>query len=741
MQSLDKEIQPETAVAREPNLVSIIIPTRNESQNIRPLLKRLTAALASQIGERPVEVLFVDDSDDDTPLVIAQAAAAFPFDVRGITRPLERRNGLSGAVVEGFRAAKGTWLCVMDADLQHPPELVPVLLARAVEAQADIVVGSRKCDLFGPLGLGRKRAMTSQLLTLLARAWFPRLLRNVSDPLTGLFLVRQSAIDTAVLRPNGFKILLEILIRCPGLRVSEIHFDFASRHEGESKADFQEGLNFFRHLLRLRLTANQSFPKLVVVALVSLLLDTTAFVIAQQFISLPYLVTAFLVAQFIIFLRFYLTERWVLGGNHSLPGWPSLSRFWITNQLSLFFVRMPLLAAFISAWRWSLVPAIIVAIVVESMVRYILSEQWVFSRRGITMWQPGNYRYDIHGILCLESQIPLPELAYFFTAEPQPHVDIQIRIDRFGTPTPQPGSIHYRERLSRFGFGMAVMPGIDFTEIVISPLLATAPFALYKNILEPILRWAFVQRGYALVYGASMARQGEATLIVPELDQGKTEAVLQAMGHDEYAFMSDDFAILATNGRLFNFPKLVTVTPSVLRAASVGRQWRWWERIKIWAQNLFYLRPGREVGLQLSRRGLPVATMNIIWQRLWFPPKRPIQALQTAVTLAKQAELKEVVLIVEGAKLATPWPTTKIVQFVKQRQQSIQGFPPYDLLMEQLDSGDTIGWQEREQAIITQALQGCLGWSLGKQDKWPGKRQPDQIETSSDLAFMLNETF
>jgi len=132
--------------------------------------------------------------------------------------------------------------------LQHPPELVPALLTRVQEAQADIVVGSRKADIFGPLGLSRKRAMTSQLLTLLARAWFPRLLKNVSDPLTGLFLVRRAALNMIVLRPDGFKILLEILIRCPGLRVSEIQFDFAHRHEGESKADFQEGMRFFRHL-------------------------------------------------------------------------------------------------------------------------------------------------------------------------------------------------------------------------------------------------------------------------------------------------------------------------------------------------------------------------------------------------------------------------------------------------------------------------------------------------------------
>lgn len=735
MPHLDKETQQETAVPQEQILVSLVIPTRNEAKNIVPLLKRLSAALLAEIDPRTVEVLFVDDSTDDTPTAVTQAAADFPFAVRLIARPLERRNGLSGAVVEGFSAAQGTWLCVMDADLQHPPELVPALLARAIEARADIVVGSRKCDFFGPLGLSRQRAMTSQLLTLLARAWFPRLLRNVSDPLTGLFLVRRVAVDTAVLRPNGFKILLEILIRCPGLRVSEIFFDFASRHQGESKADFQEGMNFFRHLLRLRLTANQSFPRLVLVALLSLVVDTAVFALGQQWVDLPYWATAFVAAQLVLLLRFFLTEQWVLGGGLPVPGWPSLRRFWVTNQFSLLLVRLPLLILLISA-RWSPVAAILLAVLVESVARYTISEQWVFSRRGMTMWQPGIYRYNLHGILRIESQTPLPELAHFHVAEPLSHVDIQIRVDRFGTPTPQPGAILYNERLSRFGFGLVVLPGDNFSEIVIAPLLGAAPFALYKSVVEPVLRWALVQRGYVLVYGAAVAQKSGATLIVPEGDEGKTEAVLQATGQANYAFMSDDFAILAGNGRLFSFPKPITVTPALLRHASGDGSGK---RGALWLQNLLYWRVGRRIGLQLSQRGWPVATLNILWQRLWLPPKWPIQAVQPEVRLADSADLNEVVLLVEGSGAMTAVSATKLTQFVIQRQQAVAGFPPYKLLLEQLEDANKIPLAQKEQAIITQALQACTGWSLGRQNKWPPQGRPERLDVSSELALVLKE--
>lgn len=683
----------------QPDLLTIIVPTRNEAQNILPLLRRLAAALPFT----PIEVLFVDDSTDNTTEVIAQVAPEFPFPVRMIARPPAQRNGLSGAVVAGFRAAQGTWLCVMDADLQHPPEVLPALLARAQEARADIVVGSRKADIFGPLGLSRKRAMTSQLLTLLARAWFPRLLKNVSDPLTGLFLLRRAALDVAALRPDGFKILLEILIRCPGLRVSEIQFDFARRHEGESKADLQEGMRFFRHLLRLRLTANQSFPRLVAVALGSLLLDVAAFVWLYPRINAPFWVTAVILAELIILIRFYATEHWVLGRGHAIPGWPSLRRFWLTNQLSLFAARLPLLYLLLYQWGWARLPAITVAVLLESALRYALSEQWVFSRRGVTMWQPGGYRYDIHGLLRLESQIPLPELAYFATPEPLPHVDMQIRIDRFGTPSPQPGAIIYSEGMSRFGFGLAVMPGAAYTEVVISPLLAHSPYALYKNVLEPILRWELARRDAVLLYGAAVVRQGRAVLLVPEQDQGKTAAALWAV-QDGYAFLGDDFVILTAAGQVYSFPKPVTVTAEVLRATALithlGRR----ERFKLWLRNALYGRGARMAGLQLSQGRWPVATLNLLWQRLLAPPKRAISDLLPDVTIAAQASLAEFILLREGDGEETAVALPDALDFVCQRQDAVQGFPPYDLLLMQLSAGGPEEWRASERAIIRRAL-------------------------------------
>ena len=129
--------------------LTVIVPTRNEAGNVAPLLDRLGEALAGHA----FEVLFMDDSTDATPQIIAAETAVRLFPVRVIARPPARRNGLSGAVVEGMAAAAGRWLCVIDADLQHPPELIPRLLAQANRTAADIVVASRQADWLGRLGL------------------------------------------------------------------------------------------------------------------------------------------------------------------------------------------------------------------------------------------------------------------------------------------------------------------------------------------------------------------------------------------------------------------------------------------------------------------------------------------------------------------------------------------------------------------------------------------------------------
>jgi dolichol-phosphate mannosyltransferase len=232
--------------------VSLIVPTRNEAENISELLVRLDRLPAGVLGE----VIFVDDSDDATPATIAYLAPGVDYAIDVVHRePGHRDGGLSGAVLEGFRRARGDWLAVMDADLQHPPEVLADLFVTAGSAGADIVCATRNVTGGDRGGLGTVRDLISRSFTAFARRAFPGSLRGVSDPMSGFFLVRRSAIDPEALRPTGFKILLEILVRTPGLGRAEVGYEFAPRFAGDSKASLREGVVYLRHLARLRLAA------------------------------------------------------------------------------------------------------------------------------------------------------------------------------------------------------------------------------------------------------------------------------------------------------------------------------------------------------------------------------------------------------------------------------------------------------------------------------------------------------
>src|SRR5439155_2022413 len=190
---------------------------------------------------------------DDTVEAIEAARAHSTRDIVVIHRdPGERSGGLGGAVVAGMRAARGEWVCVMDADLQHPPEVIPRLLDRADGGGADLVVASRYSADEAVDGFGRVRSAVSRVSTTLARGFFPMRLRGVTDPLSGFFLVRRTAVDLERLRPRGFKILLEILARSSGLHTAEVAFEFGRRNAGKSKASVREGLRYLAQLCSLR---------------------------------------------------------------------------------------------------------------------------------------------------------------------------------------------------------------------------------------------------------------------------------------------------------------------------------------------------------------------------------------------------------------------------------------------------------------------------------------------------------
>ena len=365
-----------SAPHREPGTpeLTVIVPTFNEALNVPELVRQLAEALEGQ----DAEVLFVDDSTDDTPEVVRQVASTAALPVRLIHRDTPV-GGLSGAVQVGLAASTAPWCVVMDGDLQHPPGLVPSLLATARDEGVDVVVASRYMNDGSSSGLANAtRRMVSSVSTAVTRAMFPVRLADCSDPMTGFFAVRREAVQLDRLRPRGFKILLEILAR-HRLAVAEIPFVFGARFAGDSKASFAQGARFLTQLAALRFGRMSRFAiiggfgALANIAIVWLLLQLGA----------AYLVAAIAAAELTIVMNFLLQERFVFADlRHEGKGpWRRFAHSFAFNNIET-ALRLPVLALLVSTMHVAAVPATALTLLVAFVARFTFHSRVVYRPRS-----------------------------------------------------------------------------------------------------------------------------------------------------------------------------------------------------------------------------------------------------------------------------------------------------------------------------------------------------------------------
>lgn len=212
-------------------MLSIVVPTFNEAGSLPKLAERLHAALA----DRAWELVVVDDGSPDGTADVAEALAP-RIPVRVVRRA--GKAGLASAVVAGFAAARGDVLLVMDADLSHPPEVVPAL-ADAIANGADLAVGSRYVKGGGVMDWPLQRRVVSRVACLMGSALVP-----VRDATSGFFALRRAVVDGVKLNPIGFKIGFEVIARGRYTKVVEVPYTFRDRELGASKFGRREIIQY-----------------------------------------------------------------------------------------------------------------------------------------------------------------------------------------------------------------------------------------------------------------------------------------------------------------------------------------------------------------------------------------------------------------------------------------------------------------------------------------------------------------
>jgi len=223
--------------------LSVVIPTFREVRNLEAVARSIDVALRDR--RWAYEVIFVDDdSQDGSEALAAQLADNLP--VRMIVRHGEK--GLSTAVLRGIREARGEFVVVMDADLSHPAERIPDMLALLEHNKKDFVVGSRYVA-----GGSLDPSWTwFRLLNSKVATWLALPLARIRDPMSGFFAFRRADMpETHLLSPIGYKIGLELLVKGNFKKPGEVPIHFADRVHGESKLTWKEQVRYLRHLRRL----------------------------------------------------------------------------------------------------------------------------------------------------------------------------------------------------------------------------------------------------------------------------------------------------------------------------------------------------------------------------------------------------------------------------------------------------------------------------------------------------------
>ena len=228
-----------------------MIPTFNERRNLAELVAQLTALLDPELGD-DYELIVVDDDSPDRTWELASELTGKYSKLRVLRREDER--GLSTAVIRGWQIARGDVLAVIDADLQHPPE-VTVELWRAMTQGAELAVGSRHIQGGGVSDWSLLRRLLSRGAQLLGLMLLPGVLGRVSDPMSGYFMIRRAAIAGVAMHPLGYKILVEVIGRGKVRWIAEVGYVFRERVVGESKVTWRVYVDYLRHLVRLRLSA------------------------------------------------------------------------------------------------------------------------------------------------------------------------------------------------------------------------------------------------------------------------------------------------------------------------------------------------------------------------------------------------------------------------------------------------------------------------------------------------------
>jgi putative flippase GtrA len=470
-----------------------------------------------------------------------------------------------------------------------------------------------------------------------------------------------------------------------------------------------------------------ALSKFLIVGFTGIAVNEFVYVGLVDRLAVWFVVAAIVSTQASTTWNFLGNELWAFSGRrfrgHVLARY--LAYAGMNNGLLL--LRVPMLWLLTEYVRLTPAWSNLIALGALFVLRFAFSDGFVWRTKAVDPYAVDSdesgekvplYRYDIGGLLRLDSESELPELAYFRTAATT-RPDIRIRIRRvagmFGTRVRLVRNgerVTYREHLGVLGADFNVTMS-DTIEVEAAPLLALSRHVLYTNVVEALLRFVLVSKGYVLLHSAGLEVNGEATLLSAQTDTGKTSTVINLVRERHWRFISDDMAIIDPAGFVRTFPKPMTLSYHTMTRAVDASTLSPRKRVQLHVQSRVHSKSGRTVGKGLGTLNVPIMSINSVLQIMVPPPKYHITALLPA-HIATVTPIANVFLMERGEPVQEQVPLAAAIDQLIENTDDAYGFPPFSALAPHFIIGgaDYPQLRARERELLTKALAKVTIWRL-----------------------------
>ncbi|HET8786884.1 MAG TPA: GtrA family protein [Candidatus Limnocylindrales bacterium] len=455
--------------------------------------------------------------------------------------------------------------------------------------------------------------------------------------------------------------------------------------------------------------------KFAVVGVIGIVVNQVALYVLTDVVGIYYLMSAVLASLISTFNNFVLVELFVF--RHRESRHRLLVRYVAFSAINLatLVIRVPMLYVLTDIAGIYYLASNLIAIGVTFGIRYLVADNWIWAGRDRRdqVAIEGVYQYDVHGIMRIQSDVRLPELAAFNVGVPvRPDIVIRRRWlgggPRLRVRTWREGDvIRYREHFGLLSAAFDVrLPhgsGADTSatgpiELDANWLLCWSHHVLYTNMVEPLLRFILIARGHVLLHCAAVDGPNGAIVMSAQTDTGKTSTVLRLLMHHSWGFLSDDMAIVSPDGTLYGYPKPMTLSSHTMSAVN-ERRLPAADRFMLAIRSRVHSKQGRSIGHSMGRMNLPIVTINS-WVQLFVPPpKYHIQSLIDC-DVVDTAPVDTVVLMERGDPLTEEPSTELTLDRLLENTDDAYTFPPFasfapEVVVDGMDH-DTLRARERQ---------------------------------------------